>query len=347
MPALNQGLSATSTRARRRGSYRGVFFALAFLAGPLVATAGYETGRPIAAEPIATGNRNPFVAIQGLPPARGAGLAATGTTRLTLHADAANTSIVEDRDGARRTVIDGETHRLELDLRHAPGDGWEIGLTLPLLRHGGGFLDRPIEEWHDLFRLPNGNRDRLPSDRLLFSQRVSEGSGFRLDNAGGGFGDLQLAASRRLGESLALRGVLKLPTGDSERLTGSGAAALAASLHTDGRLGDTLRWHASGGLLVNGDGDVLPEHRENLLAFGSATLAWQVTDNLALKTQLDAHTAAYRNTGRPLDRGSLQLSVGAAFALSPQWAVEFGFSEDIAVETAPDIVFHAGLRHRF
>ena len=272
---------------------------------------------------------------------------ATGATQGGLTAEASNTSIIENDDTGRRTVIDGETHRLELDLRHGIANGWEIGFNLPLLRHSSGFLDHPIEEWHDFFNLPNGNRERLPRDRLLFVQRNPDGTGFRLDNAGGGIGDLQLSVGRELYPGLALRSTLKLPTGDSDRLTGSGAAAVSASLHASGRQNATLAWHASGGVMLGGDGDVLPQHRENLLAFASVTLSWQITDSLSLKAQLDGHTAAYKDLGRPLAGESLQLSLGVAAALSSDWAVELGFSEDVAVETAPDIVFHAGLTRRF
>lgn len=329
----------------RRGNNRGVFFVALLLCVPLAVSAADGNGWQV--EPVSTSNRNPFVAIQGLPPARGAQLLTADATRLSLHADAANTSVVESAATGRRTIIDGETHRLELDLRRGLGGAWEIGLTLPLLRHSGGFLDQPIEQWHDLFQLPNGNRDRLPRDRLLFSHSGPDRTGFRLDNAGGGIGDLQLSAGRRLGENVALRTTVKLPTGDSDRLTGSGASALATSLHAGGRFGSGLTWQVSGGLLITGDGDVLPEQRENLLGFGSGTLAWQVAGDWVLKAQLDGHTAAYKGTGEPLDRASLQLSLAVGFNLSPEWTLEAGFSEDIAVETAPDIVFLAGITRRF
>ena len=331
----------------RRCLAGGVFILLFVTSSiPTVVLADTSDSR-LSLEPIPTSNRSPFVAIHGLPPARGARLIPASTTQLILHVDAANTSIVEDDSDGRRTVIDGETHRLELDLRRGLAGNWEIGLNLPLLRHSGGFLDRPIEEWHAVFGLPDGNRNRLPRDRLLFAQRSPDGTGFRLDNSGGGIGDLQLSAGRQLAPGLTLRGTLKLPTGDSDRLTGSGAAALTGSLHTSGRLGDRVHWHASGGLLLSGESDVLENQTEELLAFGSATLAWQLTDAVTLKTQLDTHSAAYKQTGRPLDRDALQLSFAAAFAVSPDWALELGFSEDVAVETAPDIVFHAGLIRRF
>src|SRR6056297_155171 len=332
---LTNRLKARLCLRLRHGRRCGAPCILALLSLPLAAaTAG--SGQ-IAADPIATGNRLPFLAIHGLPPARSAYLLGEDSTRLYLHADAANSSIVEGAPDGRLTIIDGETHRLELDIRHGLGGGWEIGLTLPLLRHSGGFLDRPIERWHELFHLPNGNRDRLPQDRLLFSQSAPDAPGFQLDSAGGGMGDLQLSASRQLGAGLALRSMLKLPTGSSQQLTGSGATAFATSLHASRNLGDSLTWHISGGLLISGNGDVLRGQRENLLGIGSTTLAWRVSGNWVLKTQLDGHTAAYHDTGSPLDRGSLQLSLAATFAMPRGWSLEVGFSEDIAVETAPDI----------
>ena len=332
---------------QRRCRAGGVLILLFYTSSIPTAVLADTSDSRLSLEPIPTSNRSPFVAIHGLPPARGARLVPAGTMQLTLTADAANTSIDEDDSDGRRTVIDGETHRFELDLRRGLAGDWEIGVNLPLLRHSGGFLDQPIEEWHDVFGLPNGSRDRLPRDRLLFIQRNPDGTGFRLDNSGGGIGDLQLSAGRQLASGLALRGTLKLPTGDSDRLTGSGAAVLTGSLHASGRLGDRAHWHASGGLLLSDESNVLENQTEELLAFGSATLAWHLTDAVALKTQLDMHSAAYRQTGRFLDRDSLQLSFAAAFAVSPDWAFELGFSEDIVVETAPDIVFSAGLIRRF
>lgn len=342
---LTSRLSTRPCRRLRQGSERGAWFILVLLSMPLPA-AEADNGQ-FAAAPIGTSNRLPFLAIHGLPPARGAYLLSEDSTRLYLHADAANTSIVEGAPDGRLTIIDGETHRLELDIRHGLGGGWEIGLTLPLLRHSGGFLDRPIERWHGFFHLPNGNRDRLPEDRLLFSQSAPGAPGFQLDSAGGGMGDLQLSASRQLGAGLALRSMLKLPTGSSQQLTGSGATAFATSLHASRNLGDSLTWHVSGGLLISGNGDVLRGQRENLLGIGSTTLAWRVSGNWVLKAQLDGHTAAYHDTGSPLDRGSLQLSLAAAFSMSRDWSLEVGFSEDVAVETAPDIVFHGGVQRRF
>ena len=38
--------------------------------------------------------------------------------------------------------------------------------------------------------------------------------------------------------------------------------------------------------------------------------------------------------------------MGASWLFAPGWEAEFSFSEDIAVETAPDFVLLFGLRYR-
>lgn len=331
---------------KRRGRKRRVFFV--FFAATFTACSQslQADDRGTAVDPIPTSNRIPFIATHGLPPARSAFLLPSGRTQISLHADAANTSIV-DGQGAQSTIIDGETHRLELAFRRGIGSGWEIGANLPVLRHSGGFLDRPIEEWHNIFGLPSGNRDRLPRNRLLFSQRNPDGRAFLLDSNAAGVGDLQLLVSRQLADGLALRTSLKLPTGDSGLLTGSGATSLSSSLHASGAFTQRLHWHVSAGLLFSGSSEVLQSHAESTVAFGSTTLAWRAVDSLVLKAQLDTHTAVYKGTGEPLNRATFQLSIGAAFAVAPNWTLDIGFSEDVAVETAPDIVFHAGLTRRF
>jgi hypothetical protein len=300
------------------------------------------------ADTLPTSNRTPFTALVGLPDARGGRILPHKASRLEATIDVANTSIV-DTSAKRLTTIDGETHRLSLHAARGVGSAWELGFTLPLVHHSGGFLDSPIESWHDAFRLPNGNRDRLPEDRLRFAYAEDQNSVYSLTDSGGGIGDLQLHAARRLADGLALRLSAKLPTGSSRRLTGNGSSALAIGLHNSRQVGDALTWHGSvGGLVTDrGSNDVLGRRARGALAYASTTLSWTLAPTLTLKAQLDAHSAAYENTGAPLDAASLMLSFAAAFTLSDSWALELGFSEDIRVESAPDIVFHAGLRARF
>jgi hypothetical protein len=298
--------------------------------------------------PLPITNRSPFTAVVGLPDARGGILLSHNASQLEATLDVANTSIV-DTGANRLTIIDGETHRLNLHMARGIGGDWEVGLTLPLVHHSGGFLDQPIETWHDIFSLPNGNRDQLPQDRLLYAYTEGQTPLFSVTESTGGIGDLQLHAARQLGEGLALRLSAKLPTGSERRLTGNGSPALAIGLHGSRAVGDALTWHGSvGGLFTHADSiEILGERARPAIAYASTTLSWRIAPAMLLKAQLDAHSAPYRRTGAPLEEASLMLSFAAAFDLSDNWALEVGFSEDLMVESAPDIVFHAGLRTHF
>ncbi|KGE02803.1 DUF3187 family protein [Pseudohaliea rubra] len=302
--------------------------------------------------PFPTANRSPLILPLGLPDARGAALLPAGALEFRSTLEFANTSLNEPSlcgDDCSLT-LDGETARLALGMRRGLAGGWEASAVLPLLRHSGGFLDSAIEGWHDVFSLPNGDRDQYPQDRLRFQYRPESG-GVALADTVSGIGDLQLGIARQLGERFALRGQLKLPSGDTGDLTGSGGTDAALSLHFSSNGNDAgatagrrLYAHLSGGVLFGEDGKLLPEARERWLAFGSATLGWRASEHWHLKVQVDGHSAAWDSPREALGDPSAQLVVGATGQLGKHWLVDLAFSEDIVVERSPDIVFHLGLR---
>ena len=302
--------------------------------------------------PFPTANRSPLLLPVGLPDAGSAAVLPTGTVALRTTLEIANTSIYEPSlcsDGCS-LALDGETTRLAIGARRGFGDGWEASLFVPLLRHSGGFLDPAIEEWHDVFGLPNGDRDSYPQDQLLYQYRPGSG-GVAISDTVTGVGDLQLGVARRLGDRFALRGQLKLPSGDADDLTGSGGTDLALSLHfsSNGNRADNHRArrlyaHLSGGVVLREDGDLLPSAQERWIGFGSATVGWRASERWHLKVQLDAHSAAWDSPREALGDPSAQLVVGASALLGRSWVLDLAFSEDIVVERSPDIVFQAGLR---
>jgi len=139
------------------------------LAGPALAS-GPEA-------PFPTANRSPLLLPVGLPDAGSAVVLPAGALALRSTLEVANTSLYEPSlcgEGCS-LALDGETTRLAIGARRGFGDGWEASVTLPLLRHGGGFLDSVIEGWHAAFGLPNGDRDRFPQDRLRYRYRPDSG----------------------------------------------------------------------------------------------------------------------------------------------------------------------------
>ena len=67
----------------------------------------------------------------------------------------------------------------------------------------------------------------------------------------------------------------------------------------------------------------------------------------ALKIQANAHTSFYQGSDfRQLDAASVQLTMGGTVALSKTMALDIGVTEDVVVNTSPDVVFHLSLSRR-
>ena len=64
--------------------------------------------------------------------------------------------------------------------------------------------------------------------------------------------------------------------------------------------------------------------------FAGLGMEWRTWRTLHLKAQIDSHAAV----------------AGLSWLFAPGWEAEFSFSEDIAVETAPDFVLQLGVRYR-
>jgi hypothetical protein len=316
-----------------------------------VAFIAWSTSAPAASElPFDTSNQSPLIQIYGLPGIGAPQVLAPGEWRTDLHFEAANHLAAEQR-GSEALFLDGETHRTTVKLYRGLRGGREIGIEIPYVRHGGGFFDSFIEGWHDFFGLPQNGRTRLPTDELLFRYLRDGVEHIGITGPTAGIGDVRVAAAQTLGGGThALRLSVKLPTGDSAKLLGSGATDVALWLSTSCGTACTgpVSWYGGGGLLWMDQSDVLPELQQRLVAFGSAGLHWQALPRVTLGAQLDAHSPFYDETDLgPLADYSAQLVLGGFWHLHPRHALEVAVVEDIAVDTAPDVVIRIGLRSRF
>lgn len=308
--------------------------------------------------PFRTGNLAPLVQIHGLPVPDSARVLAQGEGEVSAVADVTN-NYTESSKGTEGVTFDGETYRVGLDLRYGIAPGVEAGIEIPLVIHSGGFLDGFIEGFHDVFNFTNGGRDAVSRDRLLYRYERNGVERFRVDDSGGGIGDIRLTGGIQLYDDqaeaprrLALRGALKLPTGDSDRLRGSGSVdfALWFAGSDDYRLGDWghLTLFANAGGTIMGDGDVMGSQQRDLAATGVAGLGWSPVDWVAITAQGTWHSSLYSGSDlREIGNDSLVMTGGFAFALSERTSLDLALSEDLSVDTAPDVTFHLALRQRF
>ncbi len=306
-------------------------------------------------DPFYTYNQSPLIQIHGLPPVDDASVAPVGRIKGIVSLDAANNYVVEFNDREMLT-LDGESYRFTLAARFGVAKGVECGIDVPVIAYGGGFLDGFIEDFHHFFGLPNGGREQAPRNRLLYQYSVDGNQKLDLRDSAAGIGDIRLTGALQLFRSeeaaVALRASLKLPTGESNRLLGSGNTDFAVwfSAKEDYKL--PALGHVSGfggiGGLVMGDGDVLKGMQRTLAGFGSLGFGWSPVEWLALKVQADGHTPLYQGSGlKAVNKSSVQLVSGGTFGLGKNTSLDLGIVEDVIVETSPDVVFHIALRTMF
>lgn len=309
--------------------------------------------------PFHTFNQSPLVQIFGLPAAEAAILQPVGRSWSLLALDIAN-GFAQDTTPRDRILLDGESYRITLVLRHGITEKLEAGVDIPWVGHGAGVFDSFIEGWHDFFGLPQGGRKEAPRNRLLYSYDRYGQEHLRLDDSTFGLGDIRFTGGLQLYHdrqpnvrAVALRTSIKLPTGSSTKLHGSGSTDIALWLTArddyplSGSWGHLTLFGAGGGMAMT-SGDVLQDQQRNLVGFGSLGLGWSPTEWLALKTQISGNTPFHRDSDLPeLDNPSLLLTIGGTLAFSPDTALDIGVSEDLAVSTAPDVALHLGLSHRF
>lgn len=301
------------------------------------------------ADPLFDQPDGPFAGLFGWPNStEGAQLTRRGTNRLAIRLAAASHS-VDETAGGESIVLDGETTRVWLDGRRGITDRLEVGILVPWVWHHAGSMDSLIRGWHDFFGLPQGNRAGWPEDRLRFELSAANGETFRLDQATNGPGDLRLFGGWLLGETThartALRLGLKLPTGDSSQLLGSGAADFSVGLAGD--LEELFGVTTLSGFyrltaLRLGANDLSTPHNRRLAGALSGGLTWRWSPRVSLTAQTSMRSAAFRSAVAPLGDWAMSLTAGSSFRLSPTWHLSLAVTEDVKVGSVPDVAFLLG-----
>jgi hypothetical protein len=308
--------------------------------------------------PFRTVNQSPLVQIFGMPSDTSSTVVKSGRTRVSLTQDIASNYTVAS-NSSERIHLDGESYRWILAARYGLTDRLEVGMDVPYLLSGGGFMDGFIVDWHKTFGLPQGGRDSAPKNKLQYSYNQNGRQVLNMDRSGSGIGDISLAGALKLydvkdGEShdsISLRAALKLPSGDSAQLRGSGSTDF--SVYLCGSMNNFTEWGSLGlfgsiGGMAMTKGDVLRDQQKNLAGFGTTGLGWGPAEWISFKFQLNAHTALYRSSSfAELSKSSLMLTVGGSLKLPGSYLLDIGVSEDLAVATAPDVAFHIGLSRQF
>lgn len=325
-----------------------------FGTGCLLLICGCLPAAAASIRPFAVANQGPLALPLGLPAPGDWRIIAPGSTLANLVVDLANTYTVE-KTAREELLLDGESWRTTLTVRRGVDATAEVGIELPYMGIGGGTFDGFIQGWHDFFGLPQGGRDTAAKGQFRYRYRRDGITRLDLSQPSSGFGDLRLTGGWQLFQEdaggVALRGMLSLPTGNSDALRGSGTTSgalwLSGGLERPVALGRLAAWGSLGGM-VQGTGTVLADQQRHVVGLGSLGGGWAPWDVIDFKLQLNVNTPLYADSDLvPLNGFGVLLVMGGSLHVTPTVSLDIGVSEDLNVGSAADVALHCAVNARF
>jgi hypothetical protein len=292
-------------------------------------------------------NQLPFKQIFGLPSLDNSPLTESGKWRVNLIGNISNTQDIAIGQQEQLTN-DLETFRGTVVASYGLRNGWQLSVEAPFVSHDGGFLDDFIYGWHNFFGMPQNGRTRDNRDQLNVS--YLSGASFELPGPENGIGDIRfnVAHSRPWkNRTLVFSAELKLPTGEIEKLTGSGGSDFSAGLTLNDPYSlEAYRITFYGGLagvfLGDMDGELAAVQKNFVLA-GRAGAGWQATELIQLKLQLDAQSPIYDSDLKGMGDPAIQLVMGGSLTFTDDAYLDVSVAEDISTSTAADVAFQLAL----
>ncbi len=305
--------------------------------------------------PFFTQNQSPLIQIYGLPSLGSASLLPPGKSQLRLTLDYAS-NYVADANNRETLILDGESARFTIGLNYGLRERLEVGFEIPFIIWGGGFLDDFIINYHSSFGFPQGGRDQAPRNRLLFRYEKDGQELLKKEAASYGIGDVKLCGAWQIYEekqktALSLHTCLKLPTGNSDNLQGSGSTDF--SLWINGRKDYStpyggFSFFGALGVMFLSTGKVLPDQQRHFVYLGNVGIGWLPWRRISFKVQINGHSSFYKESDlRELNAASAQIVLGGTVFLSEGFSIDLGVVEDLIVKTSPDVVFHLSCRYIF
>lgn len=330
-------------------SRHAIGFALLVCSGAASGSAAGNDERPPFPRPLPVNNQSPVAGVFGIPRAQGVDLLGRGNTQWDATLDLTS-HFESSEDGGESIFIDGETARLAIQGRYGVNDNWNLGIEVPWVHHGAGFLDHFIIEWHDVWGFPQQGRDRVPEDDFTYRYDRDGVTRFDIDSSTAGLGDIIVSAQRAMwrgpGSAGVLHAQLKLPTGSADKLTGSGAPDAGAGIELSRRWRD--EWHSMfrAGVVYLGEGEVLPDLQRSWAAYGGLDVVWRPVRPLSLRVQFDAQSAPYENSElAELARWSGLLTTGGTWHITRRTALDLAVVENVPnARAASDVSFLLRLR---
>jgi hypothetical protein len=252
-----------------------------------------------------------------------------------------------ETSGDEKLTIDVENYRYELGLRYRK-DNWLGQVNVPYMANRGGELDGAIENWHGWFGLPDGDRNDLPHNQLDVKYSRDGVLEYSQDKSSSGLADISLALGYQLSAETRYFVGIELPTGSASDYSGNEAIDFATWVTSERLIDAELSIYGLFGVSFPGDDGNLQGLVVDKIWVAQLGTQYRFTDGLAGTVQLDWHSQIIDDSDLTALGDSLQIQLGLGFLeLIDNHRLDLFFSEDIKVESAPDISFGLRLAREF
>lgn len=294
---------------------------------------------------LLTRDQNPFALATGLPLAPS--LPPSGGWQFDATFNIANTEL-EQFAGNSSVLFDAETHESRFSAAYAFNENWSLRGSISHLWIGSGFLDGPVERFHNAFGFDNGDRGLLGTRAPTIEVRNDDTLLYSLDRSHSGAGPLLIDLTRHW--RLANQGMLgivlgsKFSTGSRSGLSDSGGTDFSLSAFTLLPIGERLTFGARAGVLFQGNNRLLGNLARNRVPFASILLRYRLGENWSALVQSDAHGALYSDLPDILGSASNQLNLGLSRRFGERVEFQATLGEDLPALHTTDVVLGFNLR---
>lgn len=246
---------------------------------------------------------------------------------------------------SREWIVNLDLEITELNLRYKKiiKDVFELDIDIPLLYFGAGFMDGPLETYHDAFGFSDYGRRSRPHDDFLYEVR-RDGKLIIEGKSGARLGDIRLAVKKSLVSAddykLSLKGDIEIPVSSAEKGYSNGSLDAGISLLIDKGITDNIMTHWNLGAVF--PGDIRAHEKVDLqnFIFGGLAIEAILKENLGLLIQLHGQSEIYPDTEiSAVDGTAFLIALGGRYFKDKQ-SFELSLTEDLNTSGAPDFILN-------
>lgn len=260
---------------------------------------------------------------------------------------------VKEKINNDQLTLDGEIAKVSINYFRKVSDNLTLNVSLPIYSFNKGFLDNPIEQWHDLFGLSDGSRVDLPKSQLNF-EVLSDSNKEGIQDSNIGIGDIQISTKLNFysknRSDLYLITSLEIPTGSIKKYFGNDEFDGLIALNLKNHLKDNLVINSVFGVSIINQNHNFVLRERNTSYFSKVLLSWKPQyflsrksiNPLIYKINFEVFEPKIKSDFKTLGDEYYVFGLGATFEFAKDKYFNFGFSEDLKVNSSADFSFIFG-----